>query len=239
MARVHTIGISGPSCSGKTTITRILQKILKRSVVIYQDDFFKPDSQIPIDEETQLANWDCPDALNFQALADTIQYARQHEGQLPPGYKSNEVNNTHDGSNLLPKDALNRLLRQLDVEQDDIFIIVDGFMLYWDADVTSVLDCRIFMTASYETLKNRREGRKGYATIEGYWEDPPGFFDKIVWPQFVKWNKHLFAGQDHSEIDHKAVDNVLSVNTDEISIEDMAVKVIQKLHETMEHNKSK
>jgi hypothetical protein len=29
----------------------------------------------------------------------------------------------------------------------------------------------------------RREARTGYTTIEGWWADPPGYVDKIVWPK--------------------------------------------------------
>jgi nicotinamide/nicotinate riboside kinase len=34
--------------------------------------------------------------------------------------------------------------------------------------------------------KQRRESRTGYVTIEGFWADPPGYFDKIVWPNYAR-----------------------------------------------------
>ncbi|KAL0079207.1 P-loop containing nucleoside triphosphate hydrolase protein, partial [Phycomyces blakesleeanus] len=226
----------GPSCSGKTTLTRILQKILKNSVVIYQDDFFKSDDEIPIDPETNLSNWDCPDALDSDGLVALIQHARNHQGQLPKDYHSNEVSNVHDGSNQVSSktfESLENALKELN-SQDCYFVLVDGFMLYWDTALCAELDARIFITASYDTLKYRRENRQGYNTAEGYWADPPGYFDAIVWPQFVRWNKHLFVGEDHSEVDHKVVDNVLVIDTDIYSIETTAKMVVNKLGKTFE-----
>lgn len=45
---------------------------------------------------------------------------------------------------------------------------------------------------SYATVKLRRETRSGYVTLEGFWEDPPGYVDKIVWPNYVQDHKFLF-----------------------------------------------
>ncbi|KAG2225514.1 hypothetical protein INT45_010341 [Circinella minor] len=231
--KVCTIGISGASCSGKTTVTRILRQLLKHSVVIYQDDFFKLDSEIPIDPKTQLANWDCPEAIDFPQLDKTIQYVLDNK-QLPEKYQSNEANNTHDGSTSLSIEALDRLKETIaPLKQDDIlFVIVDGFMLYWDQAICARLDCKIFIHASYETLKNRRESRQGYVTTEGYWTDPPGYFDNIVWPEYIKCNKHLFLGEDRSEIEHEAVQNVLAVDTDKYSIEETANAIVKKIVDT-------
>jgi len=33
-------------------------------------------------------------------------------------------------------------------------------------------------------------------TLEGFWEDPPGYVDKIVWPNYVKEHAFLFHGGD-------------------------------------------
>jgi len=35
---------------------------------------------------------------------------------------------------------------------------------------------------------NKRRSKRGYVTTEGYWTDPPEYFDTIVWPYFVKYN---------------------------------------------------
>ncbi|KAI9487074.1 MAG: P-loop containing nucleoside triphosphate hydrolase protein [Benjaminiella poitrasii] len=217
MKKVYTIGISGPSCSGKTTVARILRQVLKHTVIVYQDDFYKPDSEIPIDEKTQLANWDCPGSVNFDQLAECIHYAREHEGRLPAGHDSKEESNIHDGSSLVNKEILaelkNKILEPL-ISDDKVFVVVDGFMLYWDERVSQLLDCKIFVTGSYATLKSRREERQGYHTAEGYWVDPPGYFDLIVWPEHVKQSHH-----------NKTMTHLFTIDTDENSIEETTLKV--------------
>ncbi|CAO3654133.1 unnamed protein product [Mucor hiemalis] len=78
MVKVYTIGVGGPSCSGKTTLTRILRQILKRTVVIYQDNYYKPEVDVPIDEKTQLANWNCPESLLSQETAEELSKILAH-----------------------------------------------------------------------------------------------------------------------------------------------------------------
>jgi len=44
--------------------------------------------------------------------------------------------------------------------------------------------------------KARREARSGYVTIEGFWEDPPGYVNDVVWPNYVKEHAFLFVDGD-------------------------------------------
>ncbi len=72
--------------------------------------------------------------------------------------------------------------------------IVDGFLL---ESVTHLCHLTIFMHAPYETLKQRRDARTGYTTIEGsfaieylkgFWVDPEGYFEHVVYPEYLKNN---------------------------------------------------
>lgn len=183
---------------------------------------------MPIDEKTQLANWDCPDSVNFAKLAELISYAKSHEGQLPANYTSNEESNVHDGSDLLSEEAskqLDTIMKPFTDNQDLMFVFVDGFMLYYNDDISNMLDCKISFTCSYETLKSRREARQGYHTVEGYWEDPPNYFDKIVWPEYEK----LMAFYNQ----HRGNENILVIDTDQNSIDQVALKMANKLLELL------
>ncbi|KAG1646590.1 hypothetical protein G6F44_000674 [Rhizopus delemar] len=212
----------GPSCSGKTTVTRILKRILKDVVVIYQDDFYNPDKDIPIDQETQLANWDCPEAIDFDRFLDTIRHTQKNKGDLPDGFHSKEESNAHDGSDALDEETVSELAQRLSGLTECRFIIVDGFMLYWDNRVLDALDCKISLTTSYKTLKSRREARQGYHTADGYWVDPPGYFDQIVWPEYVRLRE-----RDH------ALKEVNTIDTDENSIQQMMYKVVDQLNKDL------
>lgn len=58
------------------------------------------------------------------------------------------------------------------------------------------IDVKLFLRASYDRAKTRREARDGYATIEGFWKDPPGYVDMIVWPNYVEEHAWMFEGGD-------------------------------------------
>ena len=74
--------------------------------------------------------------------------------------------------------------------------IVDGFLLFSDdmRDIRNLFDVKMFLRTTYATAKRRREARSGYVTLEGFWEDPPGYVDKVVWPNYVEDHKFLFKG---------------------------------------------
>lgn len=75
------------------------------------------------------------------------------------------------------------------------------------ASVQSQIDLKFFLRVSYEKAKARREARSGYVTLEGFWEDPPGYVDKIVWPNYVEDHKWMFEGGD---VEGRLKDDVVS-----------------------------
>ena len=86
--------------------------------------------------------------------------------------------------------------------------VFDGFLLYSEslAPVQPLMDVKIFLRVSYAKAKSRREARSGYVTLEGFWEDPPGYVDKIVWPNYVEDHKWMFEGEN---VEGKLKDRVL------------------------------
>ena len=76
--------------------------------------------------------------------------------------------------------------------------LFDGFLLYSPsmAAIQPQIDIKLFLRVSYAKAKARREARSGYVTLEGFWEDPPGYVDKIVWPNYVDDHKWMFEGED-------------------------------------------
>lgn len=77
--------------------------------------------------------------------------------------------------------------------------LFDGFLLYAPpqfSTVMSLLDIKFFLQVSRARATQRREARDGYVTLEGFWKDPPGYVDKIVWPNYVDSHRWLFKGED-------------------------------------------
>lgn len=78
--------------------------------------------------------------------------------------------------------------------------VLDGFLLYSPemvaGGVPPLLDAKLFLLVSQERATQRRERRDGYVTLEGFWTDPPGYVDKIVWPNYVEAHARLFRDGD-------------------------------------------
>src|SRR5688572_7568399 len=75
--------------------------------------------------------------------------------------------------NTLFKDLSERvknLLNEVGGDNEWNFLWVDGFLLCVNQDVINELDIKLFVKADYDTLKNRRENRGDYITIEGIYQ---------------------------------------------------------------------
>ncbi|KAJ3204506.1 ribosylnicotinamide kinase [Entophlyctis luteolus] len=89
--------------------------------------------------------------------------------------------------------------------------LVDGFLMMDDENVLRNLDYVVFLHADYDTLKDRREARFNYVTLEvrlvfktnhndskGVWQDPPNYFTEIVFPAYVQYNSRVLEQLDSS-----------------------------------------
>ncbi|KAK9494935.1 P-loop containing nucleoside triphosphate hydrolase protein [Lipomyces doorenjongii] len=195
-SKIFLIGVSGPSSSGKSTLARLLRHVLPKSFILHEDDFYKAETEIPV--VNGIEDWDCPEAVDFIALRAAIDYIKKNR-KLPDNvhYKEDQNNlGTPPVSNDEADEIKRQVLGENSVAENTEFCIVDGFLLFNDDVITKQLDIKFLLRAPYESLKKRREARSGYATIEGFWVDPPGYFENIVWPGYVKAHKHLFEGED-------------------------------------------
>ncbi|PVI07242.1 nicotinamide riboside kinase-like protein 2 [Periconia macrospinosa] len=201
------VGISGPSSSGKTTLSRLLRDIFPPSQlsILHLDDFYLTDAEIPLKNGVQ--DWDCLESLDLPLLRSTLTHIKE-KGRIPPDFVSKEDQNSvgeHNVSETLIS-SLRERVRSLVKERnwDRHVVIVDGFLLFSEEmkEVREAFDVRLFMRTSYATAKRRREARKGYVTLEGFWEDPPGYVDQIVWPNYVQDHRFLFVrGDVEGELD--------------------------------------
>lgn len=77
--------------------------------------------------------------------------------------------------------------------------LLDGFLLYapprFDR-VMALLDVKLFLQVGRERATRRRAARDGYVTLEGFWRDPPGYVDEVVWPNYVAAHRWMFADGD-------------------------------------------
>jgi len=71
-----------------------------------------------------------------------------------------------------------------------ILLILDGFLLFKHKAITDLCDRKYFLTLTKEQCWERRKNR--------IYEPPdvPGYFDKIVWPEFVKYKNEVIRNNE-------------------------------------------
>ncbi|RCI12466.1 hypothetical protein L249_0371 [Ophiocordyceps polyrhachis-furcata BCC 54312] len=197
------VAISGCSSSGKTTLARLIRDIFPNTFILHQDDFYRPETELP--SKNGLLDWDCAQAIDVPAMAEALTYIRHHAA-IPPTLDTKEDKNSigpcpvpeaivtelkaRVASSIVPSHPLRRGSLRL--------CLLDGFLLYAPsmAPLQPCLDLKLFVRASYARAKARREARSGYVTLEGFWEDPPGYVDAIVWPNYVADHGWMFERGD-------------------------------------------
>ncbi|KAG7407363.1 Nicotinamide riboside kinase [Fusarium oxysporum f. sp. rapae] len=196
------VGISGCSSSGKTTLARLLRDVFPNTFVLHEDDFYRPENELPT--KNGLLDWDCAEALDIPAMAESLAYICQHAA-FPPTLDSKEDQNSL-GKCPVSETSIAAQRAKVDaalgpdhpLRKNLRLCLLDGFLLYSPsmASIKPNLDIKLFLRTTYEKAKKRREARDGYVTLEGFWADPPGYVDKIVWPNYVEEHAWMFEDGD-------------------------------------------
>lgn len=107
-------------------------------------------------------------------------------------------------------------------EQGLAIVILDGFLLYPAPTspnplaqqlrrmVAHTLDLKLFVLGSRQNTIERRGRRSGYVTIEGFWEDPEGYVEDVVWRNYVADHGWMMGqsgsgSEDMCEVDEQRV----------------------------------
>ncbi|CEP61821.1 ribosylnicotinamide kinase LALA0_S04e01464g [Lachancea lanzarotensis] len=195
--KILLVGISGCSSSGKTTLAKIITNLIPSAVLLHEDDFFKHDEAIPFDEKFQVSNWDSPAALDLPLFRKELDHIRE-TGNISAQLIHNDNHDNNSGVSLNAQTQ-----RKIEEKFDTAFrnsnvtvVIVDGFMMYHDAELSKKFDLKVLIRAPYITLKNRRAARSGYKTLESFWVDPPFYFDEFVYKSYRESHAHLFKNGD-------------------------------------------
>lgn len=208
------VGVSGVSSSGKTTLARILRDVFPNAFLLHEDDFYKTDANIPVNEAAgDVADWDCLEAINLPAFEEALSYIKKN-GMPPPDLLSKEDKNSVgevDLDHKVIEDLKWKAGRWLFQDIPPVAII-DGFLLYSEGmkNIRSLFDVKLFLRTDFKTAKARRGARSGYVTLEGFWEDPPEYVDKVVWPNYVKEHAFLFKdGNVEGEMKQDVLDRLV------------------------------
>ncbi|KAH8926772.1 P-loop containing nucleoside triphosphate hydrolase protein [Atractiella rhizophila] len=202
--RCILVAVGGPSCSGKTTLSKHLARIIPNCQILHQDDFAPPADKLPIHPILNVADWDHPDgAIEWPRMRSTLKELKE-SGQFPDNHKSHDYLNEQIPVPI-SEDVVShwKNVFSSSLANDTSIVIADGFLLYYDSICNSFWDLRIFVREDEEVLKKRRDDRNGYYTavlgdcLEGeYWKDPPEYWSEIVWPAYLLAHQHMFVGGD-------------------------------------------
>jgi len=202
--KVILVGIGGASCSGKSTLVKHLSDILPHSVIVRQDDFYLPDEMLPTLQGVDTKNWDVPSAIDWSLMAEFLQDVKR-TGSIPLDRISRD--DWHEPGDIPIDDnrAVAWKARFEDIKQHClvvanikvIWVLVEGFMLYWDQNVACQLDICIFLRLPEHILKERRETRnRKLIAAQSFWSDPEGYWDSICYPEYIRAHEDLFMDRD-------------------------------------------
>lgn len=158
------IGISGTTCSGKTSVTTQLHEKLKNSIVLHQDNYFLPkdDPRHVLVKELNHFNWELITSMDMDKMYSDIL-------QLIESFP-----NENNSSEIINKNIL----------------ILDGFSLFKCKVISNLCDRKYFITLNKEKCWERRKERKYDPP------DVPGYFEKVVWPEYLKHKDELMKDND-------------------------------------------
>ena len=126
-----TVGISGGSASGKTTLTAALEEELKEfsPVILHQDYYFRDWSEYPPEEREKVITANHPDAVQWEVLLGHIrQLIARQPIETPP-----------EGTRAFVRGDAPAMIQPSDL------IIVEGHLILWDATLRDLMDVKLFV----------------------------------------------------------------------------------------------
>jgi len=134
------IGVCGRSCSGKSEVTRYLEKKYSKSVLrIPLDRFFKVFNPKELDETD---GWESPNSIRWDRLVYSVK-------------KLKEGKETH-----IPSKGWTEVFDQL-VSPKKV-IIVEGYLIFTNKELLELLDSKIFVEVNDLHILYRRTLRDGH-----------------------------------------------------------------------------
>ncbi|KAK9876532.1 hypothetical protein WA026_013905 [Henosepilachna vigintioctopunctata] len=174
---VIVIAISGVTCGGKTTLANELKKLIPSSIILSQDDYCYDlkDSRHIWCEEVNHINFDVITSLDMERMLEDLKKTVGNRKLLKVDQSYTKLNH-QDVSNEFMKNSIAERLQTKGVN----LIILDGFLLFAYRPLLPLINLKYFFTLDRNECFKRR--------IQKVYEPPdvPGYFDKCVWPEYLK-----------------------------------------------------
>lgn len=174
--KLIVVGISGATCSGKTTIAKELHKILAHSRIFCQDDYYLPvgDPRHIWIPEVNHFNWDIVSSLDMERMTRDISEHLKESSQSPT-----ETPKLQDAQAICYESEKRANLLKIN-EHPCHIVIVEGFCIFNYEPLVDLCDLKYYFTLDFDECLKRR--------IQRVYEPPdvPGYFEKCVWPEHLK-----------------------------------------------------
>ena len=174
------IGIYGGTGSGKTTIVNMIASYFSSNdiEIISQDSYYKDNSDISYEERCKL-NFDHPDAIDFDLLHKHLKNLKKGEKIEQPIYDFK---------------IHNRLKKTIQIKPKKI-LILEGILIMCHAEIRSIVDLKIFISANSKTRMERRikrdiaeRGRSRGEVLKRYIETLKPMHEKFIEPTKIYAN---------------------------------------------------
>ena len=134
------IGIAGPSCSGKTELSRSLAKWLPGGApVVTLDSYYHPLDHLPLEERAKI-NFDHPDALDWNRIEADVQQLAAGNPIYEPIYLFDKHTRSADAQLVDPKR----------------FVIVEGLFVLHSKVIRDLLSDKFFVSTPDDECYSRR-----------------------------------------------------------------------------------
>ena len=176
-----TVGISGGSASGKTTLAQALAERLKEfsPVILHQDYYFRNWSEYPPEEREKVITANHPDAVQWDALLGHIrQLITRQPIETPP-----------EGTRAFARGDAPATIQPSDL------IIVEGHLILWDAALRDLMDVKLFVDVEPHERVLRRLLRD-VAQRGGDLEGAVAWYRRDVIPNFPVYTEPCKAYAD-------------------------------------------
>lgn len=137
------IGIAGGTGSGKTTLATTIQNSLAPNVVLIQQDSYYRDLSHLIPEEREEANFDHPNAIDFDCLYQDILTLKQGKPIQKVSYNFSSHTRSSETSEIASADI----------------IIIEGILVLTEDKIRSLLDLKIYVQTDDDVRILRRVQR--------------------------------------------------------------------------------
>ena len=174
------IGICGASCSGKSTLAKLLSERLgERCIHLRQDNYYIDQSPLPFEERCKV-NYDDPDIFEHDALLADVTALKEGRSITSKGYDHAEHRRADPGEEIKPADV----------------VIVEGIHAFFDPRLREMMDMKVYIQVDSDVCLLRRIKRD----IRDRGRDVPSITAQYLATVKPMLDKYIRAYAQHADI---------------------------------------